>query len=111
MRIREARLLGLGAVALLFGAGCASSGSKPCMVIPAQIELARDVRDRAKDNLEDKQTELGRIKSNLEQSKLHMARLVEERDQLKKEVGGEPTGKTGGIGGQPSVAPQQEGKK
>lgn len=100
MRIREARLLCLGAMALLLGAGCASSGSKPCMIIPAQIELARDVRDRAKDNLEDKRTELGRIKSNLEQSKLHMARLVEERDQLKKEVGGEPAGKVEGQSGQ-----------
>jgi hypothetical protein len=111
MRMREARLWGIGAAALLLGAGCAASGSKPCMTIPAQIELARDVRDVAKGNLEDNQNELGRIKSNLEQSKLHMARLIEERDQLKKEVGGTPSGTTGGQGAQAPTPPAQGGKK
>ncbi len=125
MRMREAILWGVGAVALLLGAGCAASGSKPCMTIPAQIELARDVRDTAKDNLQDKQNDLGRIKSNLEQSKLHLARLLEERDQLKKEVGGAPapagtTGEQGaqappaGTTGQPPqtpIPPAEGGKK
>ena len=113
MRMREARRLGVGAVALLLGAGCAASGSKPCMTIPAQIELARDVRDDAKGNLEDRQNDLGRAKSNLEQSKLHMARLMEERDQLKSEVGGTPApaGTTGGTGTQAPASPAQGGKK
>ncbi len=88
MRILDGRLRGIGAVSLILAAGCAGSAQKPCMIIPAQIELARDVRDQAQKNLDDKQAELARIKSNLEQSKLHMARLIEERDQLKKEVGG-----------------------
>lgn len=108
MQMRDTRLWGVGVAALLLGVGCASSGSKPCMVIPAQIELARDVRDEARSNLEDRQNELGRIKTNLEQSKLHMDRLVEERDQLKKEVGG---GAAGAVGGQTSTPPAQEGKK
>jgi hypothetical protein len=70
------------------------------------------VRDESKGNLEDKQNELGRIKANLEQSKLHMARLLEERDQLKKEVGGSPAGTTtGGQGGKAPVPPAQEEKK
>jgi hypothetical protein len=69
--------------------GCA--GTKPCLVIPAQIELARDVRDGAKTTREEKKAEYERWVQNVEQSRTKLARLTEERDQLKKEVGGSPT--------------------
>jgi hypothetical protein len=103
IRNRSAWLCGLGA--LLLGAGCAASGSKPCMIIPAQIELARDVRDEAQGSLEEKQADFARTKSNVEQTKLHMARLVEERDQLRKEVGGSPTDTEKSEGQQNQAAP------
>ncbi len=118
MRILDGRLCGIGAVSLILAAGCAGSAQKPCMVIPAQIELARDVRDQAQKNLDDKQADLARIKSNLEQSKLHMARLIEERDQLKKEVGGtagqqsQSQPRTGQPQtGQPQTGQQQPGQQ
>jgi outer membrane murein-binding lipoprotein Lpp len=77
------------ALTLLGLAGCAA-GTKPCMIIPAQIELASDVRDAARGKVEEEKTDYNRMKLNLEQSKTRLARLTEERDQLKKEVGGTP---------------------
>lgn len=100
------RIWGIGvAVALAVVGGCAA-GQKPCMVIPAQIELARDVRDAAEGELESKQADLARIRTNLEQSKLHLARLIEEREQLKKEVGGSPAG--AGKEGAPASGGEQK---
>lgn len=77
------------ALAVLGLAGC-SAGTKPCLVIPAQVELATDVRDAAKGKVEERRTDLKRMQLNFEQSQTRLARLTEERDQLKKEVGGTP---------------------
>jgi len=108
MRMHDIAVWGIGAVSLMVAAGCASSGQKPCMIIPAQIELARDVRDASRGSLEERQTDYARIKSNLEQSKLHMQRLIEERDQLKAEVGGAPAGD---VKSQPTGAMPNDQKK
>lgn len=80
----------LAAFVLLGMSGCAA-GTKPCMVIPAQVELAADVRDAARGKVDEKKAEYQRMKLNMEQSQTRLARLTEERDQLKKEVGGTPT--------------------
>lgn len=66
--------------------GCAA-GTKPCMVIPAQIELAEDVREAAREGMERRKGDYTRIKLSMEQSQTRLARLLEERDQLQKEVG------------------------
>ena len=82
------RRRGLGAPLLLpflILAGCA--GSRPCMVIPAQIELARDVRDAARAELEAKKADHQRWVHNVEQSRMKIERLTEERDDLRKQVG------------------------
>jgi hypothetical protein len=78
------------ALAVLSLAGCAA-GTKPCMTIPAQVELASDVRDAARGKVDEKKADYSRMKLNVEQSQTRLARLTEERDQLKKEVGGTPT--------------------
>ncbi|MDM7913997.1 MAG: hypothetical protein ACE15D_00490 [Candidatus Eisenbacteria bacterium] len=87
----------LGGLAVLALAGC-SQGPKPCMIIPAQIELARDVRDDAQAKLTEKQKDADRWKITIEQSRARIARLTEERDQLKQEVGGSGSGASGASG-------------
>ena len=77
------------AVAVLGMAGCAA-GTKPCMIIPAQIEIAQDVREAARGRMEQRKVDLTRIQSTLEQNRTRLARLQEERDQLKREVGSAP---------------------
>ena len=81
--------LALFAVAVLGMAGCAA-GTKPCMIIPAQIEIAQDVREAARGRMEQRKVDLTRIQSTLEQNRTRLARLQEERDQLKREVGSAP---------------------
>lgn len=85
--MRRGLLIPLGL--LIAVGGCA--GTKPCMVIPAQIELARDVRDAARATREEKLGEMNRWAQNVEQSRTKLDRLTEERDQLKKEVSGAST--------------------
>jgi len=87
--MRRGRIWAIG-VLVLGLAGCAA-GSRPCMIIPAQIELARDARDVARDATEQRRTELARLKSTLEQNEARLAKYKEERDQLSKEVGGTPS--------------------
>ena len=65
-------------------AGC--SGTKPCLVIPAQLELARDTRDSAKETLDDKIKELDRWQNAVVQSRARIDRLTEDRDELKTEL-------------------------
>jgi predicted nuclease with TOPRIM domain len=88
-RIRMKINVGWAALAILGLAGCAA-GTKPCMIIPAQIELAADVRDAARGKVDERKAEYQRLRVSLEQSETRLARLTEERDQLKKEVGGTP---------------------
>jgi len=79
----------LAALTICGLAGCAG-GTKPCMVIPAQVELASDVRDAARVKVEERRADLKRVEMSLEQSKTRLARLTEERDNLQKEVGETP---------------------
>lgn len=80
-------MIGVLGVMAALAAGCAA-GVKPCMVIPAQIEIAEDVREAAKAGMDRRQSDYTRIKLSMEQSQARLARLLEERDQLKKEIGG-----------------------
>ena len=98
--MRRGWMLPLSLVLLV--TGCA--GTKPCMIIPAQIELARDVRDSARASRDEKKTEYERWVQNVEQSRTKLARLAEERDQLKAEVGGSGAGSQG-------TQKKEEGKK
>ena len=72
-------------VALCLGlAGCA--GTKPCLVIPAQLELARDTRDAAKATMDEKTKEMDRWQNAIKQSEARIDRLKEDRDQLQQEL-------------------------
>ncbi len=70
---------------LLVLGGCA--GSKPCMVIPAQLELATDTRDAAQETLNKKRKDMERWQNAITQSQTRIARLTEDRDRLREEVG------------------------
>lgn len=73
-------------IALVIGTiGCA--GTKPCMVIPAQIELAESVRDAASRQLDAQVNQKQRWETALSQSEQRLARLIEDRDKLREEVG------------------------
>jgi hypothetical protein len=72
---------------LLLGlVGCA--GTKPCLVIPAQLELAQDTRDAAQDALDKKTKEMERWVNAIEQSRARIDRLKEDRDKIQKELEG-----------------------
>jgi len=81
MRTHRSRviLVGLLLATFLIG-GCAQN--RPCMIIPAQIELARAKRDQVKAAYDKKLENVERSASNLEVSQSRLDRLVEERDQL-----------------------------
>lgn len=74
-----------GAALLATTIGCA--GTQPCMVIPAQIELAESVRDAARKQLESQLNQKKRWDTAIGQSEQRLVRLVEDRDKLLKEVG------------------------
>lgn len=67
-------------------AGCA--GTKPCLVIPAQLELAQDTRDAAQEALNKKIKEMDRWVNAIKQSNARIDRLKEDRDKIQKELGG-----------------------
>jgi len=83
MRQRHWWIVGLLSVGL---AGCA--GTKPCLVIPAQLELAQDTRDAAKADLDTKTKEMERWENAIEQSNARIDRLKEDRDKIQRELGG-----------------------
>ena len=81
----RARLPGVGLAALAAvvaygGVGCAQS--RPCMIIPAQIELAKSRRDKAKEAYDQRLEEVTRALTNLEASRSRLERLEEERQEL-----------------------------
>lgn len=81
--------LWFAAVAILVaGSGC-TSAVRPCMTIPAQIELAESKRDQAKEAYDAKMEEVTRSLNNLDVSRGRLERLVEERDELKALLGEE----------------------
>ncbi|MCA9755858.1 MAG: hypothetical protein KDA27_08665 [Candidatus Eisenbacteria bacterium] len=75
----------LAASAIVLASGCAQV--KPCMIIPAQIELAESKRDQAKRAYEDKLEDVSRSKNNLEVSLGRLERLVEEKNELESILG------------------------
>ena len=74
----------IAGVLLLGLVGCA--GTKPCLVIPAQVELALDTRDAAREAREKKVREMERWQNAIRQSQARLDRLKEDRDRLQKEV-------------------------
>lgn len=84
-------------IILLILGGCA--GTKPCMVIPAQLELAADTRDAAKENVEKRRKDMERWQNAITQSQTRIERLTEDRDRLRDEVGVVDTDKPEGTEG------------
>ena len=78
-------LAALAAVVAYGGAGCAQS--RPCMIIPAQIELAKSRRDKAKEAYDQRLEEVTRALTNLEASRSRLERLEEERQELRELLG------------------------
>ena len=73
-----------GAALLLLGCGCAST--RPCMIIPMQLSMARFDRDQEKDLVDAKQAEVNRAKENLDLARTRLQQLQQERDELQKTV-------------------------
>lgn len=79
-----AGLLGVTGAAFFCG-GCAQV--KPCMIIPAQIELAESKRDQAKKAYEEELADVSRSQNNLDVSLGRLEKLLEERDELQSVLG------------------------
>lgn len=78
--------------------GCAAT--KPCVIIPAQVELAMDARNYAQQAYDAKKADLDRWLQNVEQSRSKLARLLEDREELLREAGVEGGSvKEGSAGG------------
>jgi hypothetical protein len=88
-RPKGARRTGLWFAALVLVLAPATSGcaqSRPCMIIPAQIELAKAKRDSAKEKYDRRLEEITRSLNNLEASRARLERLQVERDELRQLV-------------------------
>ena len=83
MRTRIGPMLG-AALLVLLAAGCAST--KPCMVIPRQLELAQHERDTMKQLVDAQQAEVNRSKENLDLAKTRLQQMEQERDELQKAI-------------------------
>ncbi|MCA9726456.1 MAG: hypothetical protein R3E12_06220 [Candidatus Eisenbacteria bacterium] len=73
-------LIGLALAVAYGGVGCAQS--RPCLIIPAQLELAKSRRDKAKAAYDERLEEVTRALNNLEASRSRLDRLEEERQEL-----------------------------
>jgi uncharacterized coiled-coil DUF342 family protein len=85
---------------VLASAGCAG-GVKPCLVIPAQLDLANDELAAARIELDAKRRDVERWTNGIQQGHTRLQKLQEERDELRKEVDGEKSDKGTGTGGKP----------
>ncbi|MFN8548837.1 MAG: hypothetical protein U0527_12950 [Candidatus Eisenbacteria bacterium] len=65
-------------------------------MIPAQLELARDQRDKAKTLFDQKKDDVDRQRSNNEVSMERLVSLTQERDELKAQYGSSPDSTKGG---------------
>jgi glutaredoxin 2 len=79
-------------VGLLFLGLAGCGGTKPCLVIPAQLELAEDTRDAAQATLDKKEKEMSRWENAIKQSRARIDRLKEDRDKLQRELEGLSSG-------------------
>ena len=82
---RKTWMLSAAAVTLALMSGCAQS--RPCMIIPAQIELAESKREQAKAAYERKLEDVTRSLNNMEVSRGRLERLETERTQLQELLG------------------------
>ena len=83
------RGLGLSALIVAVGSGgigCAQS--RPCMIIPAQLELAKSRRDKVKAAYEGRLEDVTRSLNNLEASRSRLENMKEERQELMNLIGG-----------------------
>jgi hypothetical protein len=83
------RGLGLSALIVAVGSGgigCAQS--RPCMIIPAQLELAKSRRDKVKAAYEGRLEDVTRSLNNLEASRSRLENMKEERQELMNLFGG-----------------------
>lgn len=87
-------LAGMAVLLLLSVSGCAQT--RPCMIIPAQIELAKSKRDQIKAEFERKLDDAERARNNMEVTRSRLERMQEERDQLKSLLGENGNQETGG---------------
>lgn len=78
-------MLASAAVTIALLSGCAQS--RPCMIIPAQIELAESARDQAKTAYDRKLEDVTRSLNNMEVSRGRLERLQAERTQLQGLLG------------------------
>jgi hypothetical protein len=65
---------------LVLMAGCAPS--RPCLIIPMQLELARTERDQLRTEVETKATEIKRLSDAMNLSSKRVEQLRQERDDL-----------------------------
>ncbi len=72
----------VGVALVLAAGGCAST--RPCLIIPAQIQLAQEELKQARTDAEAKQAEVTRSKENLDISITRLRQMEEERDTLQK---------------------------
>lgn len=83
-RGREKRMKGwivaLMGVAVAVVAGCA--GSRPCMIIPMQLELAETERNQVREQVTNKETEIKRYQDGVDKAVARVEQLRQERDEL-----------------------------
>ncbi len=82
MRIRIGPYLGVALLALSWG--CAPS--RPCQVIPKQLELARYNRDQVRVQLDQKAADVARAKESLDLAQTRLQQMVDEQAELEKAV-------------------------
>lgn len=81
MRSWSGPVLGAAIVAMTL-TGCA--GTRPCPIIPMQLELARAGRDQILEQVERKETEVQRSDDNLRQTTTRLAQMEEELSELRR---------------------------
>ena len=77
---RLGRVLALGSLVLL--GGCARTVKPPCTIIPAQLDLAKMRREKAKAAFEAKRDDAERVRSNNDVSVERLGSLEKERAEL-----------------------------
>lgn len=75
--------IGLG---LLLGAGCAKS--RPCLIIPMQLNLAQSDMKTFEKQVADKQADVDRMKNSLEMARTRLQQLHDEEAELQRLITG-----------------------
>jgi hypothetical protein len=69
-------------VLIALGAGSCGTAKKNCLVIPAQIELVGERREAAMRELENRATQVDRLRASLERSQRQYDELLSEQALL-----------------------------